>query len=348
MLAYQYKTGTPAEACAKMHDFGCRGVTCMEQAMIGGAAHLTSFFGTDTCPGFRMAKIFYGEPMAGFSVNATEHSIMSSRGGPDGEIDVVRQLLANNPTGLIACVGDTYHIYNFVSDLLGTELRDEIMNRDGCFSVRPDSSGMNRDGQDESIVDVLIRVSHILWDKFGGTTNAKGFNVFEDHVRAIQGDGINYTTFVEILQALFHAKWSGDNYAFGSGGGLLQQMDRDTLNFAFKAIAGKAGDEWYDIWKDPFHGGKKSKRGRQKLVWKESGEGKYLTTVSYNEPGEDQLIDVFLNGDLVVDHAFAEVRRRNLPHPREVNATSERLGFGAITADEWGDYVGTSMFKAEG
>jgi len=345
MLAFQYKTGTPAEACAKVHDFGCRGVTCMEQAMIGGAAHLTSFYGTDTCPGFRMAKRYYGAPMAGQSVNATEHSVMASRNGEAGELAVMRDLLLQNPTGLVACVSDTYDIYRAVAQYWGDELKDEVMGRDGCLSIRPDSSGRTRDGTDESTIDVLIRLSHIIWEKFGGETNAKGFNVFDPHVRMIQGDGINYTTFVDILRALCHAKWSGDNIAFGSGGGLLQQLDRDTLQFAFKAIAGKAGGEWYDIWKDPYHGGKQSKRGRQKLVWAEVADGKYLTTVPESELGQDQLIDVFLNGDLLVDHALADVRRRVLPHPREVNATSERLGFGTITAEEWGDYVGTNQFK---
>ena len=58
--------------------------------------------------------------------------------------------------------------------------------------------------------------------------------VLDDHVRIIQGDGIKYETLVEILEFLKQAGWSAENIGFGSGGGLLQKLDRDTQKFAFK------------------------------------------------------------------------------------------------------------------
>ena len=47
------------ELMFKLHDFGSRGVSSRESAAIGGAAHLTSFMGSDTCIGVLMANSYY-------------------------------------------------------------------------------------------------------------------------------------------------------------------------------------------------------------------------------------------------------------------------------------------------
>lgn len=54
------------------------------------------------------------------------------------------------------------------------------------------------------------------------------------HLRIIQGDGISYETIGLILEKLKKNGWSADNITFGSGGALLQRMDRDTQKCAFK------------------------------------------------------------------------------------------------------------------
>jgi len=61
-----------------LHDFGYRGVASEEQAWIGGAAHLLSFRGSDNIAGIRMLMHYYNAPMCGFSIPATEHSVMAS------------------------------------------------------------------------------------------------------------------------------------------------------------------------------------------------------------------------------------------------------------------------------
>jgi hypothetical protein len=44
----------------------------------------------------------------------------------------------------------------------------------------------------------------------------------------IQGDGISYETLGAILDAMAASGWAADNLAFGSGGALLQKLNRDT------------------------------------------------------------------------------------------------------------------------
>merc|ERR1719181_762709 len=64
----------------KLHDFGFRGVSSVESAGIGGAAHLVNFLGSDTVAGVTLARKYYGEEMAGFSIAAAEHSTITSWG----------------------------------------------------------------------------------------------------------------------------------------------------------------------------------------------------------------------------------------------------------------------------
>ena len=54
-------------------------------------------------------------------------------------------------------------------------------------------------------------------------------------------------------------KWAADNVAFGSGGALLQKLNRDTQKFAFKCCHIKADGKDVDVFKDPITDpGKKS------------------------------------------------------------------------------------------
>jgi nicotinic acid phosphoribosyltransferase len=64
---------------SRLHDFGFRGCTCLEQSVIGGCAHLLNFNGTDTLSAAFYAQFVLngGNPL-GESIPATEHSIMTS------------------------------------------------------------------------------------------------------------------------------------------------------------------------------------------------------------------------------------------------------------------------------
>lgn len=77
---YLEDTGDVAGLAFKLHDFGARGVSSMESAALGGAAHLVNFMGTDTVSGVLLARECYGAEMAGFSIPAAEHSTITSWG----------------------------------------------------------------------------------------------------------------------------------------------------------------------------------------------------------------------------------------------------------------------------
>ena len=128
----------------------------------------------------------------------------------------------------------------------------------------------------------------------------------------IQGDGISYESLGKILQAMDEKGFAADNLAFGSGGGLLQKLNRDTQKCAFKCSAVVVGGEPRHVFKDPVtDSGKKSKKGRLKLVKDaKSGAISTLTEVGPDDATPDLLVEVFRDGRLLVDQTFAEVRAR--------------------------------------
>lgn len=291
----------------KLHDFGYRGVETDEAAQIGGAAHLVNFNGTDTIAGMAFAIAFYDanpENLA-FSVAATEHSIMTSRGPGEGEEQVVSDLLDEYPTGILSVVADSYDIENFVDKLVGVKFKSRILKRDGIFVVRPDSL---RDKSDTPGKQMLWIVE-TLWKHYGGTVNKKGYKVLDSHVKALWGDGISKEGIKQICQTLMDAGFSMDCIAtFGMGGGLLQKVNRDTQRFAFKSSAQCRNGMWVDVYKQPRDVSKASKRGRLKLVRESTHEGVRYRTVSQDAPGQDVLELVFENGELTRFQNWDSVR----------------------------------------
>jgi len=81
---------------------------------------------------------------------------------------------------------------------------------------------------------ICLQVLNILGKKFGYEVNSKGKKVLPKYLRVLQGDGISYETLKSVLQGIDKAGWSTENMVFGSGGALLQKVDRDTQKCAFK------------------------------------------------------------------------------------------------------------------
>ena len=247
------------------------------------------------------AEYYNHSEMVGFSIPATEHSIMCSW-TRDGEYEGVRAILDRHQTGLVAIVSDTYNIYK-ACRYYASELKSVIMGREGTLVVRPDS------GHPPTVV---LECLEILWEGYKAEGSYVGKNgrykLLPSQIRLIQGDGIDHAMLGEILRVMETAGFSADNIAFGSGGGLLQNVNRDTLKMAFKAssyvVDGERRDERKEPVTDP---GKRSKKGRFKVIRIDG----ILNCVSEDDPrGEDLLETVFLNGEILVHPDFNEIRER--------------------------------------
>lgn len=296
---FLHETGDPAGIDFKLHDFGFRGVSSVETAGLGGAAHLVNFLGTDNLAGITLARQYYRSPMAGFSIPASEHSTITSW-GKDHELDAMRNMLEAYPDGTVACVSDSFDIFRACREFWGTELRQNILSRKGTLVVRPDS------GDPPTII---LQVLDILGERFGTTTNSRGFRVLDPHIRVIQGDGVDFEMIGKILGRMREAGWSSDNLAFGSGGGLLQKLNRDTQKFAFKCSQIRVAGEERDVFKQPITDpGKKSKSGRLALI--RDSDGRFHTIRSDAPHAEDELVEVYRDGRLTREWSLAEIRAR--------------------------------------
>src|SRR5215831_13931721 len=298
------RTGDPSLLPFKLHDFGYRGVSSEETAAIGGAAHLINFLGSDTVAGIVLLQDYYGaKRMPGFSIPASEHSTITAW-GKEHELDAYRNMLLAYPTGLVACVSDSYNVYNACEKLWGELLKPDIVHRNGTLVIRPDSGDP---------VPVLTKVFEILGEKFGYETNAKGYRVLPSYIRVIQGDGVNMFTIQNMLYQLSKfSGWSADNIAFGMGGALLQQLNRDTQKFAFKCSAARIAGKWRPVYKDPVTDpSKNSKRGRLALVESQPGAFRTVEGLEDNHlDDQDRLVTVFENGEILLRDPLDAIRER--------------------------------------
>lgn len=299
-----------------LNDFGFRGVSSVQSAKIGGLAHLVNFRGSDTIVASKLIRDVYNtETIYGMSIPATEHSIMTLK-GEDGEIDLMRKVLTLYPTGIVACVSDSFNIFKACSEKWGTELKDLILSRPATpgnqLVIRPDSG---------HVLNTLKEIFNILFDKFGYTTNEKGYKVLPPQIRVIQGDGVNLESIKEIYAMLKAEKISPENLALGMGGKLLQaDINRDTNNFATKACFAILDGEEKNVIKSPTEmdadgnitkSFKKSKQGKLKLVKNDDGTYRTVTSMDadFNDV-KDELVEVFRMGEILVDYNFEDIRER--------------------------------------
>ncbi len=285
----------------KLHDFGARGVSSAESAAIGGAAHLVNFIGSDTVEGIVLAQEVYGATggMPAFSIPATEHSTIISWGREneyEAYENVVRQFA--KPGALFACVSDSYDLYNVLANVWCGDLGKKVAEGGATIVVRPDSGNPP---------EVVLKSLEILTEKIGFETNSKGYKVLPKHIRLIQGDGINLESIEEILKTITDAGFSASNVAFGMGGALLQQVNRDTQKFAYKVSDVTVNGEHHAVSKDPATDpGKQSKKGRLSLV--KNLFGQYETVSGSGDNPSDILQTVFENGRITKEWTFDEVR----------------------------------------
>lgn len=304
ILRYLEETGDPAGINFKLHDFGARGVSSFESAMIGGMSHLVNFMGTDTVSGIIAAQRWYGpeNEMFAFSIPAAEHSTMTIL-GREGEEKQFKRMLDQfaKPGSLVAVVSDSFDIYN-ACKVWGTKFKQQIVDSGATIVIRPDSGDP---------VEVVTKVAQELDKYFGSVENDKGYKVL-NNVRIIQGDGINYDSIKNILTSLKVEGFSADNIAFGMGGALLQQINRDTQKFAMKASAAQINGVWVNFRKDPVtDSGKRSKMGIQ-YPYKSrlTGEWMYSQLMKNDvaDEWEPMFSEVYENGRLLKEYTFQEIR----------------------------------------
>ena len=296
--------------------FDFRGEECTESAIKAGAGWCLSFLNTATVPVVPYLEAMYNcdctkEPVA-FGSPSTEHAVMCSNFAVDGdEITLLRRLLTEiYPNTNFSAVLDSYDYWNIIDNVL-PQLKEEIMNHNGCMLMRGDSG---------DCVEVVTQTVFKLWDQFGGTINSKGYKVLDPHVKAIYGDSITVQRCEAVYKILMEHGFACSNVALGVGSfsfqcieedGVLSPFTRDTFSSCIKATYCEINGEPHPIFKNPKDGGfKKSQKGCCH-VYEEDGELKYKDEFTISTLPENNLLEtVFKDGVLVKEETLREVRNR--------------------------------------
>jgi len=302
----------------QFHNFGSRGSSSAESAMIGGMAHITQFSGTDNFSAIKAASEFYNVPKEqrgtiAHSIPASEHSAVTSW-SKEGEFKMVNHFLDKNKgRAIMACVADSYDFFNFVDvvtsdeEIVGKIESDEYPT----FVIRPDS------GNPEEIIPKMLDImekNEVLF-----TVNSKGYRVFNKY-RIIWGDGIEMKSMKTMLDILVTRGYSSENIAFGMGGGLMQgngevSNNRDTQAWAIKcsSITLSDGSE-IDVFKDPITApDKKSKKGKVTTYYNPATKIYFVDKINidFDNGSRDILETVYENGEMKKEYSFDEVRNNS-------------------------------------
>lgn len=295
------------------HDFSFRGLSAFEDACLNGAAHLLSFYGTDTIPAIDFVEQYYGsEQLIGCSVPATEHSVMCM-GEEDGEFETFERLIFEiYPKGIVSIVSDTWDFWKVINDYL-PRLKDRIIERNrknpgSKVVIRPDSGDPVKiicgDPNAETYWEQRGAIA-MLCEIFGGTQNEKHYRKLDPAIGLIYGDSITMGRQKEILGQLKANGYSSDNIVLGIGSFTYQYQTRDTFGFAMKATYGEVYREGRPIFKNPKTGGwKKSHRGLLTL----NSDGTLTEQTTWKTENEGMLEVVFEDGKLIRCHTFDEIR----------------------------------------
>jgi len=300
------------------HDFSMRGSSSFESSLVNGAAHLTSFTGTDTIPAIDWLEHFYNadceKELIGGSVPATEHSVMCL-GGQETEFNTYKRLITEvYPKGIVSIVSDTWNYWD-VLDKTIRELKSVVMNRDGKVVIRPDS------GDPETILCGDMNAApgtpaykgtmQMLWEIFGGLVNSKGYKQLDAHIGVIYGDSITLERCESICKRLKKQGFASTNMVYGIGSYTYQYVTRDTFGFAMKATYGVVKGQVKEIFKDPFTDGgvKKSAKGLLR-VNEENGVLTLSECVNEQEENEGALKIVFKDGIHYGETSLKAIRER--------------------------------------
>jgi len=304
LTKYAQETGMPPMfVLFQGHDFSFRGMQSPESAISSGMGFLTCFQGTDTIPALEAMEHYYGTSDAGYSVPATEHSVMSSH-GKDNERETIEYLLDQYPTGILSIVSDTWDLWNLITVHL-VNLKERIMARDGKVVIRPDSGnpvdiicGQPKEEWTRSIKDIPKQkgVVELLWDIFGGTVNEQGYKVLDSHIGCIYGDSITPERAVEIAERL-KAKGFANQVVFGVGSYSMGYATRDQQGGAVKSTCVQINGKLMEIFKDPItdDGTKKSAKG---LLRVDKVGNKFILKdqCTWEEEAGGELRSVYKNG----------------------------------------------------
>lgn len=168
------------------HDFSARGLSPWDM-LSSGLGHASSFRGSDSIICIPGARYFYNESedeVCINSVNASEHSVSTTKIFTVGEQQMIADWLSEFPEGILSIVSDTFDLWTLITKYLPAN-KAAIMARNGKLVIRPDS------GNPVDIICGLYEVDSL-------------YEAFEDNYNRFIYKGkcytLDYNTFKDALE----------------------------------------------------------------------------------------------------------------------------------------------------
>ncbi len=305
------------------HDFSARGLDPFSM-LASGLGHAMSHRGSDTLIVIPGARYFYGESedqVCINSVNASEHSVSTTKIFTCGEKQMIIDWLKEFPTGILSIVADTFDLWKLICEYLkDPEVKALIMAREGKLVIRPDSGnpvniicGVKDEDSHSTMSDAESKgVITLLWEIFGGTTNEQGFKVLDSHIGAIYGDSITLDRQIQIYSRLADKGFASTNIVLGVGSYTYQFNTRDTLGIAIKGAWFENNGTGIDIYKEPVtdDGTKKSLKGKVAVFQDEVGEYFVMQQCTEELENSGELQTIYQDGVFSNLTTLTEIRKK--------------------------------------
>jgi nicotinamide phosphoribosyltransferase len=311
------------------HDFHARGGNPFTSIAVG-LGHALSNLGSDTLNVIPAARYYYDfdeDDTCIFSVNASEHSVSTTKIFTVGEQQMLADWMKDFPNGILSVVSDTFDLWKLITEYL-PNLKEEILARNGKLVIRPDSGdpvdiicGINskisseyNGTRKENSTPEQKGVIELLWDIFGGTINEQGYKVLDSHIGAIYGDSISLERQEAIYERLKAKGFATTNVVLGVGSYTYVMVTRDTAGFAAKGswfeIDESGVKTTYNIYKDPVtdDGMKISLRGFIKVDYDYKGEIVVQTECNAEEESQGLLQLIYKDGEFFNQTTLEEIR----------------------------------------
>ncbi len=326
-MAYEYrklanefyeKTTDGANPSMSMADFGFRGLG-VNNGIRASSSWLLSFNKTSTIPACQYIDKMYNAECAknhiGIGAVSLEHAtVCSNLAVCETEENLLRRLLTDTYKNTsFSYVSDSFDYWSLINDTL-PKLKDEIMNHNGKFLVRPDSG---------DIVEISVKTVQKLWDLFGGIVNSKGYKELNPKIGIIYGDGCQYSKIKEIWIQLEELGFAANTILFGVGAFSFTAMctpedgmvclTRDSFGFAMKSTDCVINGKEYTIQKNPKTDKNNLKKSHKGMCCVVEENGKLVCYDGYTSdtiPENNLIRPVFINGDMIEEQSFEEIRNR--------------------------------------
>ena len=154
------------------------------------------------------ARYFYNEPedqVSVYSVNASEHSVSTTKIFTVGEQQMIADWLVDFPKGILSIVSDTFDLWKLITEYLPAN-KEAIMARDGKLVIRPDSGDP---------VDIICGLkSYDITEDYNkvNNTSLKLVDNNHSHVMKEMSDIISHKIHDENIKTFIY---EGKTYSYG-------------------------------------------------------------------------------------------------------------------------------------